>query len=145
MIEDQINHQDECKTVVWPTDPSGNNTDGFDRHMHSLDMAKIGYLLLNEGVWEEKQIVSKKWIEESTKFIALDDDERYGDLWWSPDENPDLVEARGRGGQRIIFSSQRNIKLVLTGSGFDPGDIGAILLPAIRSDKSLPENPSALK
>jgi len=131
--------------IIWPADPAGNNTGGFDLYLQSLDMARIGYMLLNGGLWEKKQIVSKKWIEQSTRFVPLDDNERYGYLWWSPDENPDLVEARGRGGQRIIFSSQRNIVLVMTGSGFDPGDIGAILLPALRSDQPLPENPSAVK
>jgi hypothetical protein len=111
-----------------------------------LDLAKIGYLLLNEGSWNGKQIISKKWVQVSTKVhVTLDDGERYGYLWWLPNENPDLIEARGRGGQRIIVSAQRNIVLVFTGSGFEPGDIGAILLTAIRSDKPLPENPGAYK
>jgi CubicO group peptidase (beta-lactamase class C family) len=130
--------------VIWPADPVGNNTGGFDLHMHAYDLAKIGYLLLNEGIWQEKQIVSKEWIEQSTHFTSLGDD-LYAYLWWAPDENPDLVEGRGRGGQRLIYSKKRNIVLVFTGSGFDPGEIGELLLPAIRSDQPLPENFSAYK
>ena len=30
-------------------------------------MAKIGYIMLNQGKWENKQIVSNAWIKESTK------------------------------------------------------------------------------
>ncbi|HEX9970824.1 MAG TPA: serine hydrolase, partial [bacterium] len=132
--------------VIWPTDPQGNNTGGFDLHMHSLDMAKIGHLLLNNGIWNGRQILFKKWIEQSTKVqVTLDDGERYGYLFWSPNENPDLIEGRGRGGQRLVFSWQRDIILVFTGSGFDPGEIGAILLPALRSNKPLPENPEGIK
>jgi len=128
--------------VIWPSDPQGNNTGGFDLHLQSIDMAKIGYLLLNDGKWNGRQIVSKKWIEQSTKVhVTLDDGERYGYLWWSPDENPGLIEARGRGGQRIIFSRQKNVVVVFTGSGFEPGDIGTFLTPALRSDQSLPANP----
>jgi len=132
--------------VIWPVDPQDNNTGGFDLHLQSLDIAKIGYLLLNEGNWEGKQIISRKWIEQSTRVqVMLDDGERYGYLWWLPNENPDLIEGRGRGGQRLIFSKQRNIVLVFTGSGFEPGDIGAILLPALHYSKSLPENPEGFK
>jgi len=132
--------------VIWPADPQGNNTGGFDLHLHSIDMAKIGYLLLNEGVWNGKQIISMKWIEQSTKVhVTLDDGERYGYLWWSPDENPDLIEARGRGGQRIIFSKQKKVVFIFTGNGFEPGEIGTVLAPALRSDQPLPENPDGYK
>ncbi len=132
--------------VIWPADPQGNNTGGFDLHLQSLDMAKIGYLLLNNGYWNGKQIVSKKWVEQSTEVhVTLDDGERYGYLWWSPDENPDLSEARGRGGQRIIFSNQKNVVVVFTGNGFEPGGIGKVLAPSLISDEPLPENPGRFK
>jgi len=132
--------------MIWPADSQGNSTGGFDLHLHPLDMAKIGYLLLNNGIWTDKQIISKKWIEQSTMVhVTLDDGEHYGYLWWSPDESPDLIEARGRGGQRIIFSKQKNVVVVFTGSGFEPGDVGAILAAALCSDQSLPENPEAYK
>ncbi len=67
--------------VIWPADPQGNNTGGFDLHLHAIDMAKIAYLLLNDGIWNGKQIVSKKWIQQSTTIhFTLDDGERYGYL-----------------------------------------------------------------
>ncbi len=56
-----------------------------------------------------------------------------------------MIEARGRGGQRIIYSKQKNVIVVFTGSGFEPGDIGEILAPALRSDQPLPENPEGYK
>jgi len=129
--------------LIWPADPQGNNTGGFDLHLHSIAMAKLGFLFLNDGVWKGQQIISKEWIKKSTQIqVTLADGERYGYLWWSPDEDPNLIEARGRGGQRIIFSKKTNIVVVFTGSGFEPGQIGAILAPAIRSNQPLPENPS---
>ncbi len=35
--------------------------------MKSRDMAKIGHMILNNGKYKGKQIVSEEWIAESTK------------------------------------------------------------------------------
>jgi hypothetical protein len=47
-------------------------------------MAKIGLLYLNQGKWENKQIISAEWIVASTQ-LYLDGkwaDEKYGYQWW---------------------------------------------------------------
>lgn len=31
------------------------------------DMAKIGWLYINKGRWEDKQVVSAAWVEDSTQ------------------------------------------------------------------------------
>ena len=44
--------------VFWQTDPQGY-TDGWgDLYLKPRDTAKIGYLWLNNGAWDGKQIVS---------------------------------------------------------------------------------------
>jgi len=35
--------------------------------MSQYDLGKIGYLYLNNGVWDNKMIVSKQWVEQSLK------------------------------------------------------------------------------
>lgn len=49
-----------------------------------MDMAKIGQLYLNRGLWNGKRIVSEKWVGESTRehsrWKKLD--LPYGYLWW---------------------------------------------------------------
>lgn len=46
-------------------------------------MAKLGYLMLNDGVWKAKQILSSKWIEKSTKpYVHFNNKEGYGCQWW---------------------------------------------------------------
>ncbi|MFY0629828.1 MAG: serine hydrolase [Flavobacteriaceae bacterium] len=58
-------------------------TSGKQLYMTSRDMAKIGLLVLHKGKWKEQQIVSEKWIQESTtpktNIIGLD----YGYSWWN--------------------------------------------------------------
>lgn len=44
------------------------------------EMAKFGYLYLNDGLWNSEQVVPEKWVNEST--IAQIEN-RYGYLWWS--------------------------------------------------------------
>ncbi|HYX31292.1 MAG TPA: serine hydrolase, partial [Pyrinomonadaceae bacterium] len=69
--------------VIWPTDPNGNNHGWGDLHLHPRDMAKIGYLWLQHGVWDEKQIVSANWVTNSTIVHArTSSDSDYGYGWW---------------------------------------------------------------
>ena len=47
--------------------------------LRPIDMAKIGYLVLNDGKWNGRQIVSEQWISQST---APSLNPRYGYQWW---------------------------------------------------------------
>src|SRR5213593_4073426 len=73
---------------------------------------------------------------------VLRDEYGYG-LWVYPRRDPMLFEANGRGGQRITVLPSKNVVLAITGGAFEPGEIGAFILKAIRSDGPLPENPAA--
>jgi len=93
-------------------------------YMASRDMAKIGQLILNKGKWNEKQIVSKKWIEESTmpktKITEID----YGYLWWNfPFKINDKMfiskTALGNGGQYIIVIPELDMVAVFTGGAYN--------------------------
>ncbi len=88
------------------------------------DMAKIGQMILDEGKWNNKQIVSRKWIEESTSpKINVDKITDYGYLWWrgKSQSSPGLnaVFANGLGGQHIIIVPGLSLVIVTTGSNFD--------------------------
>lgn len=53
--------------VLWPTDPQGLNRGWGDLRMYPRDLAKIGYLFLHRGRWEDRQIVSAEWVERATR------------------------------------------------------------------------------
>ena len=57
-----------------------------------------------------------------------------------PTPDPGIYEALGRDGQRIIVWPAKNIVVVFTGGGFNPGEIGGFIVNAVRSDKPLLEN-----
>ncbi|HFF3758893.1 serine hydrolase domain-containing protein [Stenotrophomonas forensis] len=135
-----INH------AAWPMDNHGVSYGWGDLHLEPLDMAKLGYLWLNDGRWEDRQLVPTAWMRAAVRPQARPEggDEKYGyGLWLQPDRKPSLFEANGRGGQRISVSPEKNIVVVFTGGEFEPGDIGTFILAALKSDRPLPENPAA--
>ena len=133
--------------VIWPADPQGNNHGWGDLHLTPHDMAKFGYLYLNNGKWDGKQIVPEEWISESTREqVSLGEDEGYGYQWWVPnDDLPKRYEARGRGTQLITVVPEKNLVIVTTGGGYDADEIAPFLVAALKSDKPLPENSDAYK
>jgi CubicO group peptidase (beta-lactamase class C family) len=50
--------------------------------MSARDAARFGLMILRQGNWNGKQLVSKNWIEESTKPWNEKVNPSYGRLWW---------------------------------------------------------------
>ena len=128
----------------WPADPNGTTHGWGDLRLQPLDMARIGYLWLNGGRWANQQLIARSWMTSAIQPHAhvLTGDYGYG-LWLNR-ELP-LFEANGRGGQRITVLPGRNIVLAITGGAFEPGEVGAFVLKAIKSETSLPDNPVATR
>jgi len=92
--------------------------------MRPRDMAKFGYLILNEGQWQGRQVVSKKWLKESTSENARAHGDRYGYLWWVSkqmiDQKPvEAIAADGNGGQIIAIFPRLNLVAVFTGGNYN--------------------------
>ena len=92
--------------------------------LSSRSMLKIGQLVLNGGKCKGKQIVSKKWIDESTTFkIKSDQTFDYGYLWWigESQNKPRLkaIFAMGIGGRYIIIVPKEKLVVVTTADNSD--------------------------
>ncbi len=134
------------KKVSWPADPQGISRGWGDLRMLPGDMAKIGYLFLKQGRWNTSQVLSSAWVAKSTEpLIGLSGREQsYGYGWWVyPRRRPMIYEALGRGGQRISVCPEKNLVVVFTGGGFEPGDLAGFIDTALKSDRPLPPNPHA--
>lgn len=95
--------------------------------MTPRDLAKVGQLILNQGIWEGKQIVSSTWITESTspktKITGLD----YGYLWWNiplsaGKKKVIAITATGNGGQYVMVVPEMNMVAVFTGGAYNSQD-----------------------
>jgi CubicO group peptidase (beta-lactamase class C family) len=95
----------------WVADPQGINTAGFGLTLTPRDMAKIGQLYLNGGLWEGKQIVPTCWIEESTRKHSRCTEWKtsYGYLWWIMNEKEQTYAAMGDGGNVIYVNTKKSL------------------------------------
>jgi len=129
--------------VVWPADARGYNHGWGDLQLHPRDMAKVGQLFLQRGRWKNRQVISEAWIQKATTAHVerTSDSDHYGYFWWVKGRDyPGMFEAVGRGGQRINVWPAKNLVLVFTGGGFEPGDLAGFIIKALKSDDPLPTN-----
>lgn len=134
------------RDVVWTPDAQGNSHGWGDLQMHPHDMAKLGQLLLQRGRWGERQLLAEAWIDQAThaQVKKTSNQDHYGYYWWVKGTDlPGMFEAVGRGGQRIIIWPAKELVLVFTGGGFEPGDLATFILKSLKSDRPLPANPAA--
>ncbi|MFN0189733.1 MAG: serine hydrolase domain-containing protein [Bacteroidia bacterium] len=81
----------------------------------AIDYAKIGKLYLDQGTCNGKQIVSKKWIEESTKVDESDGSSAiYQYQWWLPSTKGDFM-AIGILGQYLYVNPSKKLIIVRLG------------------------------
>ncbi len=109
-------------TPRWDTDPMNRNIGGSEMFMKPQDLLKFGIMILNNGKFSGKQIVSSKWIQESTaeqvKLDAWDvmpDANGYGYYWWRRKTNGhQAFVATGYGGQLVCIIPDLKMVIVTT-------------------------------
>jgi CubicO group peptidase (beta-lactamase class C family) len=98
----------------------GDADAGGGLRLRPRDMAKLGQLVLAGGRWNDRQIVSKVWIDASMKpRLKATGDYSYGYLWWlgrSPFNGREVhwAGALGRGGQSIRIVPELDLVVVVT-------------------------------
>lgn len=96
---------DEQQGYLWKIDPQGNSTGGFGAHLTAREMAKLGYLYLNSGVWDGIQLVPADYVADSIRKHSdggFPLNTAYGYLWWLNQHNgKDAFFASGFGGKLI--------------------------------------------
>jgi CubicO group peptidase (beta-lactamase class C family) len=98
---------------------------GGGLHLRPRDMAKLGQLVLAGGRWNDRQVVSKAWIETSTSFkLKATDNQSYGYLWWLGRARlngrvVNWIGALGRGGQSIRIVREADLVVVVTAGYYE--------------------------
>jgi CubicO group peptidase (beta-lactamase class C family) len=101
----------------WKETPAGEIDTEGGLYLAPQDLAKIGLLMLNEGKFDEQQILSKEWVERSIEPISqISPEITCGYVWWGLETNNEKVEvyaALGYGGQYLMIAPKYNMLIVL--------------------------------
>jgi CubicO group peptidase (beta-lactamase class C family) len=98
---------------------------GGGLHLRPRDMAKLGQIVLAGGRWNDRQVVSKEWIETSTSSkLKATDNQSYGYLWWLGRARlngrvVNWIGALGRGGQSIRIVPELDVVVVVTAGYYE--------------------------
>ena len=128
------------KENIWFADPEGLGTPGYGLCMSAANMAKIGQLCLNNGIWEGQRIISEKWLAEMTRPRTFESryfrGMQYGYLWWIIHPERNIFAAIGNSGNVIYVDPGKKIAAAVSSyfkpTVFDRVDfIEDILLPCL--------------
>lgn len=128
----------------WNLTPTGEGYLGGGVHMRPRDLAKIGQLYLNDGVWNGRRILDRAWVERSIaaqveineattgmdaeRFAAIATRGADGFAWHRygvrvGDRRVESYEASGNGGQLLIVVPAYDLVVVITGGNYGQGAI----------------------
>lgn len=103
----------------WDRDPQGNYMGGNNIALSPSSLLKIGAMVMNMGVYRQKQIVPRDWIVESMQIYTRSDFNPYdyGYLWWQRKLNGyTVLFAWGNGGQYILMLPALRTVVAITSS-----------------------------
>ena len=104
----------------WYSDPQDTVTAGWGLCLSGRDLSKIGAMILNEGKYAGRHIVSAEWIRQMlTPHLKLGERfgyMEYGYLWYKPYEDKEVYAAIGDSGNIIYVNKEDDISVGITGT-----------------------------
>jgi CubicO group peptidase (beta-lactamase class C family) len=120
------------KNVTWQRDGSNNVVGSSYLYASPRQLAKFGYLYLNDGLWENKRLLPEGWVAFTATVPPADEKGEYGAHWWLnvgrpenkvpprfPKAPRDMLRASGHWGQRIYAFPSHDLVVVLTSDNRD--------------------------
>ena len=113
------------QSAYWHQDPQEYYIGGFGLGLSARDLAKIGFLYLNNGYWNDQSIVSEYWVKESTRQRMFAHEmygpTYYGYQWWIKEVDGCFsYRAWGRRGQFIVVIPKLDMVIVVTSETAQP-------------------------
>lgn len=107
-------------TWQWSRSPTGEYMTGGGLRLRARDLAKIGLMVLNEGVWGNQQVIPAAWVARATSAIVVANPfQDYGFQFWrrawettcGPQSAPYMS---GNGGNNVLILPELDAVVVLT-------------------------------
>jgi CubicO group peptidase (beta-lactamase class C family) len=139
------------KNPTWVTSPQGISAGAYGLMARTEEIARLGQLYLQKGMWNGRQLVPRTWVEEATarqtsngSAPTSDWDQGYGYQFWRCRHN--AFRGDGAFGQYCIVIPELDAVVAITSGVRDMQSVMNLvwdkLLPAMKA-KRLPENPAA--
>lgn len=118
--------------IYWYTNAANQTGGAGNLYLTTLDFAKLGLLVLNDGQWNGRQLIAPEYIEAliNSKDYAIADywniADFYGMLWYKTSRNFggrqfDYVWASGSGGNHLVVVPEANIVVAITSGAYGRG------------------------
>ena len=130
-------------TAKWARTPTALPVGGSGLYLLTRDMLKFGQLYIDDGVWQDQQIISPEWIADSVvRRVNISSwatySEAYGFQWWLDDvvRGSELIDAyvtSGYGGQYIFCIPDLDLVVAFTGHNYTNGQGIANLYTMLRT------------
>lgn len=140
----------------WESDPQGIHTGGYGLKLGPASLLNFGQLYLQQGVWENSQIISSEWVARSAQPAMQTEPPRHGGYgwhWWTDSiagdtrtgesAAVDYYYARGYAGQFVYVLPELETVVVLTrdnmrGRNNPPPDVfGEYIAPQLMNPSGL--------
>jgi CubicO group peptidase (beta-lactamase class C family) len=98
----------------WKITPTGHPDTEGGLYLEAEQLAKIGYLYLNRGMWDGRRILAEEWVHASVARQVNDVNPAgwgYGYQWWrlDRDDHVEVWAGLGYGGQFLVVLPQFNM------------------------------------
>jgi CubicO group peptidase (beta-lactamase class C family) len=118
----------------WRRHANGLPSAASGLRLRPVDLAKFGYLYLNRGQWNGRQILLASWVDQSLREHWTAQHFGYGYQWWVPrfTANGKPIEAfntRGNGGQCAFVFPTLGLVVVTTAGNYNQFQGGRQLIP----------------
>jgi len=99
----------------WQSQPDGLPEGAARMYMRPRDMLKVGITYLNDGVWNNEQIIPAAWVEDVSSVQVASFAGDYSYFFWLRQLNGiSYLSADGDGGQYINIFPEHNMVVVIT-------------------------------
>jgi CubicO group peptidase (beta-lactamase class C family) len=118
----------------WRRHANGLPSAASGLRLWPVDLAKFGYLYLNRGRWNGRQILPAAWVNESLREHWTAPHFGYGYQWWIPRFTAEgasikAFNTRGNGGQCAFVFPTLGLVVVTTAGNYDQFQGGRQVIP----------------
>lgn len=126
----------EITNYRWIKDSTGFFHAGGGLYLKPRDILKFGILVINNGKWENQQIISENWIKKVIQPYLMTnfDNSDYGYFWWvkkiavGQGKTTTLISAEGAGGQKLYIFPNYNLIVAFTERNFSTPQVSPLFI-----------------